>query len=114
MVSRAKPRHTCSKGLTPLAPQTNPVPTSHLYPTPGPTLTANQLKGNQEWRVPLLPIFGAPVPLKSWFSLGPTSFSVLFHLLPPASPGLPIPTSQSHPHPSSPGAGSLASPAFLT
>lgn len=34
MVSRAKPRHTCSKGLTPLAPQTNPVPTHHLYLTP--------------------------------------------------------------------------------
>lgn len=84
------------------------------FPTPDPTLTANQLKGSQEWRIPLLPIFGAPVPLKSWFSLGPTSLSVLFHLLPPAFSVLPIPTSQSHPHPSSPCARRLVSPAFLT
>lgn len=68
MVSRTRPRHTCPKGLTPLASHTNPLPTHRLCLTPdslshmGPTLIANQINGSQEWSVSLLPIFGAYPP----------------------------------------------------
>lgn len=65
-----------------------------LFPTPGPTLIANQIPNLKEARngASLSSQFLAlPSPKKSWFSLGPTSLSFLFHLLPPAFLGVPSP-----------------------